>query len=120
MLNDAKLRAAKPQAKPYKLTDSHRLYLLVTPSGGKLWRWNYVFGDKQKSLAFGVYPLVSLIDGRISIATGSGKIGPTAFFIFRLGARLANMFPHQWPCLDLMPQCPTQVIQAVQAAIPSV
>ena len=35
MLNDAKIRAAKPQDKPYKLTDSHRLYLLVKPSGSK-------------------------------------------------------------------------------------
>jgi hypothetical protein len=60
------------------------------------------------------------IDGRISVATGSGKIGASAFFILRLGARLANMFPHYWPRLDLMPHCPIQVIQAVRSAIPSV
>ena len=40
MLNDAKIRAAQPQDKPYKLTDSHRLYLLVKPSGSKLWKWS--------------------------------------------------------------------------------
>lgn len=64
MLNDAKVRAAKPKDKPYKLTDSHRLYLLVTPGGGKLWRWNYNYDGKQKSLAFGIYPMVSLLDAR--------------------------------------------------------
>jgi len=64
MLNDAKLRGAKPRDKAYKLTDSHRLYLLVKPNGGKLWRWNYSYDGKQKSMNFGVYPLVSLIDAR--------------------------------------------------------
>lgn len=65
MLSDAKVRAAKPRAKPYKLTDTNRLYLLVTPGGGKLWRWNYYFDGKQKSLALGVYPMVSLENARI-------------------------------------------------------
>lgn len=64
MLNDARLRAARPRDKAYKLTDSYRLYLLVTPGGGKLWRWNYTFDGKQKSMAFGVYPMVSLVEAR--------------------------------------------------------
>lgn len=64
MLTDAKVRAAKPRQKPYKLTDASRLYLLVTPSGGKLWRWNYEYDGRQKSMAFGAYPLVSLADAR--------------------------------------------------------
>ena len=64
MLNDAKLRGAKPRAKAYKLTDSHRLYLLVKPNGGKLWRWNYSYDGKQKSMNFGIYPMVSLLDAR--------------------------------------------------------
>lgn len=38
MLSDAKVRAAKPRPKSYKLSDANRLFLLVTPSGGKLWR----------------------------------------------------------------------------------
>lgn len=63
-MTDAKVRAAKPRAKSYKLTDASRLYLLVTPSGGKLWRWNYDYDGKQKSMAFGAYPLVSLADAR--------------------------------------------------------
>lgn len=64
MLNDAKLRAAKPREKAYKLTDSYRLYALVTPNGSKLWRWNYSYGGKQKSMALGIYPMVSLLDAR--------------------------------------------------------
>ncbi len=64
MLSEAKVRAAKGRAKPYKLTDTNRLFLLVTPSGGKLWRWNYYYDGKQKSMAFGAYPLVSLGDAR--------------------------------------------------------
>lgn len=64
MLTDAKVRAAKPRPKPYKLTDANRLFLLVTPSGGKLWRWSYTFDGKQKSMAFGAYPLVPLADAR--------------------------------------------------------
>lgn len=64
MLTDARIRSAKPQAKPYKLTDSNRLYLLVTPSGSKLWRWSYSFDRKQKGMAFGAWPKVSLAAAR--------------------------------------------------------
>jgi len=64
LLNDAKVRAAKPREKAYKLTDSNRLFLLVTPSGGKLWRWNYSCDGKQKSMSFGIYPMVALVTAR--------------------------------------------------------
>ena len=60
------------------------------------------------------------VDGRISVATGAGKIdGASAFFVLRLGARFAKMFPQFWPRLDLMPQCPTAVAKASLAAIPN-
>ena len=64
MLTDAKVRSAKPRPKSYKLVDANRLFLLVTPSGGKLWRWNYYYDGKQKSMAFGAYPAVLLADAR--------------------------------------------------------
>jgi integrase len=64
MLNDAKLRAAQAREKPYKLFDSHQLYLFVSPAGGKLWRMNYQYDGKKKSLSFGPYPLVSLAVAR--------------------------------------------------------
>jgi len=38
MLTDAKVRPAKPRPKSYKLVDANRLFLMVTPNGGKLWR----------------------------------------------------------------------------------
>lgn len=64
MLTDAKVRSAKPRPKPYKLGDGNRLFLLVAPSGGKLWRWNYDYDGKSKTMAFGAYPHVSLTDAR--------------------------------------------------------
>jgi len=64
MLTNTKVRTAKPRLKPYKLADANRLFLLVAPGGGKLWRWNYTFDGKNKTMAFGAYPLVSLADAR--------------------------------------------------------
>lgn len=60
------------------------------------------------------------IDGRINVAQGTGKIGVSAFFVLRLGARFANMYPAHWPRLDLIPFCPAAVAQAVRVAIPQV
>jgi integrase len=64
MLSDIETRKAKPKDKPYKLSDERGLYLLVNPNGGKLWRLNYRFEGKQKTLALGVYPDVSLAQAR--------------------------------------------------------
>jgi hypothetical protein len=52
------VRGAKPTAKAYKLFDAHRLFLLVTTGGSKLWRMNYVCDGKNKTLALGSYPVV--------------------------------------------------------------
>ncbi|MGR4893236.1 Arm DNA-binding domain-containing protein [Sphingopyxis sp. LARHCG72] len=46
------------------MLDGGSLLLLVTPSGGKLGRWNYLYDGKQKSMAFRAWPLVSLADAR--------------------------------------------------------
>ena len=74
MLSDAKVRAAKPRPKSYKLTDTNRLFLLVTPSGGKLWRWNYSYDGKQKTMAFGAWPQVGLADARAKRDEASGHL----------------------------------------------
>jgi hypothetical protein len=50
-LTDTEIRRSKPAEKPYKLSDSGGLYLLVTPSGGRLWRWKYRFQGVEKSCA---------------------------------------------------------------------
>jgi len=59
-LTDMQIRNAKSQAKPLKLTDGGGLHLLITPSGGKLWRLKYRYGGKEKLLSFGEWPDVSL------------------------------------------------------------
>lgn len=64
MLSDAACRNAKPSEKQRKLTDGKGLYLLVLPSGGKSWRYAYRFDGKQKALALGQYPAVSLVAAR--------------------------------------------------------
>lgn len=55
---------AKPTAKAYKLADGGGLYLEVMPTGAKYWRCKYRFMSKEKRLAFGVYPEVSLAEAR--------------------------------------------------------
>jgi integrase len=59
-LSEAKVRNSKPKSRPYKLSDGEGLFLLILPSGGKYWRMRYKFAGKEKLLAFGVYPEVSL------------------------------------------------------------
>lgn len=63
-LTDIKLRTAKPQHKPYKVSDSGGLFLLITPTGSKYWRLKYRFNSKEKLLAIGVYPIISLAEAR--------------------------------------------------------
>jgi hypothetical protein len=64
MLNDTRVRTAKPCERPIKISDSGGLYLLVQPNGSKLWRLAYRFGGKQKTLAIGVYPTLTLKHAR--------------------------------------------------------
>lgn len=63
-LTDAKLRALKPTGKTQKLSDGGGLYIHLSPAGGKLWRLFYRFSGKQKTLALGKYPDVSLVEAR--------------------------------------------------------
>ncbi|MFV8905052.1 integrase arm-type DNA-binding domain-containing protein [Serratia fonticola] len=63
-LTDIKVRTAKPMDKQYKQTDGNGMHLLVHPNGSRYWRLQYRFGGKQKMLALGGYPDVSLADAR--------------------------------------------------------
>lgn len=63
-LNEMRVRNAKPKEKFYKLTDSDGLYLHIAETGGKLWRFRYRFDGKEKLLALGSYPEISLLDAR--------------------------------------------------------
>lgn len=63
-LTDLACKSAKPKLKPYKISDFQGLYLHVTPSGSKLWRFKYRYHKKEKLLSLGSYPLISLADAR--------------------------------------------------------
>jgi integrase len=63
-LSDIAIRNAKPRLKPFKLGDSLGLFLLVQPSGGKLWRLKYRVEGREKKLAIGTYPEIGLSDAR--------------------------------------------------------
>lgn len=63
-LTDIQVKTAKPKDKPYKLADGGGMFLLVTPSGGKLWRLKYRVDGKENLSALGSYPLVSLKEAR--------------------------------------------------------
>lgn len=63
-LTDIKVRTLKRKDEPFKIGDGEGLFLLVQPNGSKLWRLAYRFLGKQKTLALGQYPAVSLRDAR--------------------------------------------------------
>lgn len=63
-LNELAIKHKKPAEKPFKLTDEKGLFLLIQPNGSKYWRFKYRIAGKEKLLAFGVYPDVSLAEAR--------------------------------------------------------
>lgn len=63
-LTDLKIKSAKPNQKQYKLTDGDGLFLLVHTNGSKYWRYRYKFQRKERLLAIGTYPTVSLSEAR--------------------------------------------------------
>src|SRR6202041_342590 len=63
-LTDTAIRGTKPGLKPFKLYDRDGLFLLINPAGSKLWRWRYRVGGREKLLALGEYPIVSLGEAR--------------------------------------------------------
>jgi integrase len=73
-LTDKAVSLAKPRDKPYKLTDGNGLYLLINPSGSKLWRWKYRVSGKEKLMALGQYPVVSLRAARTRCNTERTKL----------------------------------------------
>lgn len=64
MLTVTAINQAKPKDKPYKLADEKGLYLFIQVSGSKLWRFDYRFEGKRKTLALGAYPDVALVLAR--------------------------------------------------------
>jgi integrase len=73
-LSDTTCRTSKPKEKPYKLSDGGGLYLLVEKTGSKLWRHAFRFDGKQKLVALGAYPVVSLADARAGRDANKGLL----------------------------------------------
>jgi integrase len=67
-LTDTAIKKAKPGAKPVKLSDGKGMYLLLSPTGSKLWRWKYRVLGKEKVMALGAYPDVPLAQAREAMA----------------------------------------------------
>ena len=63
-LNNTLCKNAQPKDKPYKLSDGGGLYLLIKPNAAKHWRLKYRVSGKEKLLAIGPYPLISLLEAR--------------------------------------------------------
>jgi len=70
VLTDTEIKGLKPRPKPYKVSDSGGLHVLVTPAstqlpkGSKLWKCAYRFAGRQKTLSLGAYPDISLGEAR--------------------------------------------------------
>ena len=64
-MSEDTVRNATSKEKQFVLFDGGGLRLMVTPSGGKLWRFKYHFNNKEKSLSLGAYPEIGLEDARI-------------------------------------------------------
>jgi hypothetical protein len=63
-LTELSIKTAKAQIKPYKLYDEKGLFLIVTPKGGRYWRFKYIHDGVEKLISLGVYPDVKLKDAR--------------------------------------------------------
>jgi hypothetical protein len=63
-LTDTQIKGEKPRDKAHKMYDREGLFLLVKPNGSKLWRFKYAFQGKEKLMALGEYPLVTLAEAR--------------------------------------------------------
>jgi len=63
-ITDTAIRGKKPREKPFKLSDSGGLYLLVQPNGARWWRLKYRYGSRERLLSLGVYPAVGLKEAR--------------------------------------------------------
>lgn len=60
MLTEASIRALKPRPKPFKVSDGRGLFVLVSPTGGRLWRFRYSFAGREKLISLGQYPDIGL------------------------------------------------------------
>jgi integrase len=94
-LTDTAIKKTKPADKPFKLYDGRGLYLLVQPNGAKYWRLKYRFSEKEKVLALGVYPEVTLAEAREQCLQARKLIGKG---VDPVAAKQAAKRQHQAQC----------------------
>jgi len=73
-LTDTTIRNAKSREKPYKLSDSQGMYILITKKGRKYFRLDYRLHGRRKTLALGVYPDTTLKDARVKAAEARANL----------------------------------------------
>src|SRR5437667_368529 len=78
MLNDTRVRSAKSREKAFKLSDERGLFLLVMPTGSRLWRLKYRVNGREKLISLGAYPDVTLKRAREKRDVAADLIGALA------------------------------------------
>ncbi|WP_447763643.1 tyrosine-type recombinase/integrase [Sphingopyxis panaciterrae] len=136
MLTNVTLNSLKAQKKPYKKSDGRGLYIQVQPNGSKLWRLAYRFDGKQKLLAGGPYPKVSLAEARgwretakhqiaLGIDPGKAKTKPGEMDAAELTdpPQLGNSFEHvarEWleaRMLSWVPKYAKHIVRRLEADV---
>ena len=72
--SEGRVRTAKPQAKPYTLSDGHGLHVIVRPAGAKVWYLSYRIAGRQQKIKLGNYPHVTLRAAREIATTRLGEV----------------------------------------------
>ena len=81
-LNERQIKNAKPAEKPFKLNDGKGLYLYINTGGGKLWRFDFSYNGKRKTLSIGKYPTISLVEARQAAENARCLlVSPSYFYI---------------------------------------
>lgn len=100
-LTDVQIRKALPRDKAWKLADAGGLYVLISPSGSKLWKHKPRINGKEQKLSYGAYPLVSLKEARqkrdetkLSIMRGENPVQKRREEKLAAAYRGANRFHH--------------------------
>ncbi len=119
-LSEMQVRNSKPQAKQVTLFDGGGLFLLVTPTGGKLWRFKYRYQGKEKIIALGAYPEISLsVVYRIKLNAKHDLPTRYATLAHELGhvycGHVGGDPMNRWPCRTRLP-LPVQELEAEAVA----
>lgn len=103
-LTDTAIRNAKAKDKPYKLGDSLGLFLLVQPSGGKLWRLKFRVDGVEKKLSLGTYPATTLNEARAGRDEARRKLATGADLLLKSNEPNSRLRSMQATHLSILPR----------------